>query len=198
MTSYLVFKVYIIRTKQLNMNKTLTHLMVLLASLFIYLPANAQNMSERKVEKVFKKLNLEIEGDEGVWMVNFSDRWVLVFADDSADRMRIFTPVISRDEIGSDEWERMLEANFHTALDAKYGLYNEYVISVFSHPLSYLDEFQIISALEQVVNLADTFGTSYASTSILFGKASERSTKDDMVADGNLRINQRPGGGIEN
>ena len=66
----------------MNMNKTLTHLMVLLASLFIYLPANAQNMSERKVEKVFKKLNLEIEGDEGVWMVNFSDRWVLVFADD--------------------------------------------------------------------------------------------------------------------
>lgn len=182
----------------MNMNKTLTHLMVLLASLFIYLPANAQNMSERKVEKVFKKLNLEIEGDEGVWMVNFSDRWVLVFADDSADRMRIFTPVISRDEIGSDEWERMLEANFHTALDAKYGLYNEYVISVFSHPLSYLDEFQIISALEQVVNLADTFGTSYASTSILFGKAAERSTKDDTVADGNLRINQRPGGGIEN
>ena len=112
--------------------------------------------------------------------------------------MRIFTPVISRDEIGSDEWERMLEANFHTALDAKYGLYNEYVISVFSHPLSYLDEFQIISALEQVVNLADTFGTSYASTSILFGKAAERSTKDDTVADGNLRINQRPGGGIEN
>ncbi len=182
----------------MNMNKTLTHLMVLLASLFIYLPADAQNMSERKVEKVFKKLNLEIEGDEGVWMVNFSDRWVLVFADDSADRMRIFTPVISRDEIGSDEWERMLEANFHTALDAKYGLYNEYVISVFSHPLSYLDEFQIISALEQVVNLADTFGTSYASTSILFGKAAERSTKDDTVADGNLRINQRPGGGIEN
>lgn len=182
----------------MNMNKTLTHLMVLLASLFIYLPANAQNMSERKVEKVFKKLNLEIEGDEGVWMVNYSERWVLVFADDSADRMRIFTPVISRDEIGSDEWERMLEANFHTALDAKYGLYNEYVISVFSHPLSYLDEFQIISALEQVVNLADTFGSSYASTSILFGKAAERSAKDDVVADGNLRINQRPGGGIEN
>ena len=33
---------------------------------------------------------------------------------------------------------------------------------------------------------------------ILFGKAAERSTKDDAVADGNLRINQRPGGGIEN
>ena len=183
----------------MNMNKTLTLLMVLTASLFTYLPANAQNMNERKIEKVFKKLNLETEGDEGVWMVNFSERWVLVFADDAADRMRIFTPVINRDEIGSDEWERMLEANFHTALDAKYGLYNEYVISVFSHPLSYLDEFQIISALEQVVNLADTFGTSYASTSILFGKASERSEKDDsVVAEGNLRINQRPGGGIEN
>jgi hypothetical protein len=180
------------------MNRTLTILLVLFASVFAYLPLHAQNMSERKIEKVFKKLNLEVEGDEGVWMVNFSERWVLVFADDAADRMRIFTPVINRDEIGSDEWERMLEANFHTALDAKYGLYNEYVISVFSHPLSYLDEFQIVSALEQVVNLADTFGTSYASTSILFGKATEKKSEEDVLVEGNLRINERPGGGIEN
>jgi hypothetical protein len=183
----------------MNMNKTLTLLVVLLASTFAFVPANAQHMSERKVEKVFKKLDLEVEGDEGVWMVNFSDRWVLVFADDAADRMRIFTPVVNRDEIGSEEWERMLEANFHTALDAKYGLYNEYVISVFSHPLSYLNEFQIMNALEQVVNLADTFGSSYASTSILFGKASAtEDNNEELVAEGNLRINQRPGGGIEN
>mgnify|MGYP001382427622 CR=1 FL=1 len=69
----------------MNMNKTLTLLVVLLASTFAFVPANAQHMSERKVEKVFKKLDLEVEGDEGVWMVNFSDRWVLVFADDAAD-----------------------------------------------------------------------------------------------------------------
>ena len=89
----------------------------------------------------------------------------------------------------------MLEANFHTALDAKYGLYNEYVISVYSHPLSYLDERQMLNAMEQVVNLADTFGTSYASSSILFGMRSDKVSEGEDLANDHLRINQKPGGG---
>ena len=179
----------------MNMKRTLTYLMVLVASVFIQNSLLAQGMSERKLERIFKKYDLELEGEEGVWMVKYDDRWILIFADDEADRMRIFTPVINRTDIESAEWERMLEANFHTALDAKYGLYNEYVISVYSHPLSYLDERQMLNAMEQVVNLADTFGTSYASSSILFGMRSDKVSEGEDLANDHLRINQKPGGG---
>ena len=71
------------------------------------IPAQAQQMNEKRVERFFKKLELETEGEDGVWMVNFEDRWILVFADEDSDRMRIFTPVVNRDEIDHSEWERM-------------------------------------------------------------------------------------------
>lgn len=179
------------------MNKTFTFLALVLTCLVMSIPAQAQQMNEKRVERFFKKLELETEGEDGVWMVNFEDRWILVFADEDSDRMRIFTPVVNREEIDHSEWERMLEANFHTALDAKYGLYNEYVIALFSHPLSYLDEYQLEDAMNQVVNLADTFGTSYASSSILFGKPAH-SFYREQPDEKNLRINQRPGGDVRN
>ena len=173
-------------------------LTLLIASCIAPATILAQNMSEKKVEKIFKREAEEMEGEDGVWMVRFGERWILVFADEEADRMRIFTPVVARDQIELQELERMLEANFHTAMDAKYGLYNEYVISVYSHPLNSLNELQIVSAVDQVVNLADTFGTTYASTSIMFGMRESELALDEENIEKRHRINEKPGGGKSN
>jgi len=63
----------------------------------------------------------------------------------------------------------LLEANFDRALDAKYCLYEGFVCSVFTHPLKELQDHQFVDALQQVVNLANNYGTTFTSTDFVFG-----------------------------
>ncbi|MEM7595784.1 MAG: hypothetical protein AAF383_30500, partial [Cyanobacteria bacterium P01_A01_bin.83] len=63
---------------------------------------------------------------------------------------------------------KMMVANFHTALDARYAISNGVVVTTFIHPLSSLQERDLLSALNQVSSLAETFGTSYTSGEVLF------------------------------
>jgi len=72
--------------------------------------------------------------------------------------------------------KRMLEANFHSALDAKYSLYEGFVIGIYTHPLEELEETQMIDALKQVVNLSKNFGTSYTSTDMMFGQSAQHTS----------------------
>ena len=87
--------------------------------------------------------------------------------------MRIFTPILEEHELKVGQMKKMLEANFHAALDAKYSLYEGFVIGVYTHPLLELDEKQMESAMTQVVNLSKNFGTSYTSTDVFFGQSAQ-------------------------
>ena len=79
----------------------------------------------------------------------------------------------------------MLEANFHSALDAKYSIWEGVVISVYTHPLKELSSEQFTDALKQVVRLSQTFGTTFSSTEFIFGGEGEESNKE--------RTNVKPG-----
>ena len=87
--------------------------------------------------------------------------------------MRIFTPVTEEKNLEQGQLKKMLEANFHSALDAKYSLYEGFVISVYTHPLKELQNDQLIDAMRQVVVLSRTFGESYSSTGLIFGGGAE-------------------------
>jgi hypothetical protein len=71
----------------------------------------------------------------------------------------------------------MLAANYHSALDAKYSLYEGFVVTVYTHPLKELTEDQLIDALKQVSTLAHTFGTTFSSTDLIFGEEQEEDKK---------------------
>jgi hypothetical protein len=64
---------------------------------------------------------------------------------------------------------RCLQANFATALDARYGIAQGVLWSTFLHPLGSLDERLFLSGLGQTVTLARTYGTTFQSGELAFG-----------------------------
>lgn len=143
------------------------HLLLLLVMLCTF-ASYGQNFSNKKLGKILKKHALEIEGTDGGWELLLDRRPILVAADQEADRIRIFTFVAKLEEVNNDELEKLLRANFNSAVDAKYAVHNGLVMSLYSHPLDDLTELQIADALQQVNNLAENFRTSYSSTELPF------------------------------
>ena len=130
------------------------------------------NMNNRKLEKSLRRMADRVDGHAGSWQLYYKNRILLVLTDDVNNRMRIFTPIIDAMDLDPDEMHKMLEANFHSALDAKYCLSNGFVVAVFNHPLRQLRRVQLFDALDQVATLAENFGTTYSSTDLIFGEES--------------------------
>lgn len=164
-----------------------------LAALFLFLFTNSlfAQMNNETMGRIITKKSTEVEGRLGNWQLIYGQRLLYVITDESANRMRIFTPILEEEKLEEGQLKKMLEANFHSALDAKYSLYEGLVISVYTHPLKELQSDQFIDAMQQVVSLADTFGGSYSSTTVIFNPGSEEeSTEEDSKEN---RTNKKPG-----
>ncbi|MEM9580498.1 MAG: hypothetical protein AAF891_07395 [Pseudomonadota bacterium] len=94
---------------------------------------------------------------------------VLVIADAPNDRMRAMVPIRSADGMTEAELLRLMQANFDTALDARYAVAQGRLWGVFIHPLSPLTREQLISGLIQTVNVARTYGQAYTGGAQHFG-----------------------------
>jgi hypothetical protein len=94
---------------------------------------------------------------------------VMIIADAANDRMRAMVPIANAEGLTPDDLLRMMQANFDTALDARYAVANGRLWGVFIHPLSPLEKDQLISALVQTVNVARTYGESYSGGAQIFG-----------------------------
>src|SRR5210317_1701687 len=64
---------------------------------------------------------------------------VIVIADPVADRMRAMVPIRAADGLDAEELMRLMQANFDTALDARYAVAQGRLWGVFIHPLSPLE-----------------------------------------------------------
>lgn len=156
---------------------------VLLAFPFFLLaahPAQTQRMDNKRMEKIFEKRSIQVEGEPGAWMAYFNDYILLVITDEQNNRMRVFTPIVEEEAASPAQLSRMLKANFHSALDAKYSIYEGFVVGVFTHPLRELSEEQLIDAMRQVAKLAETYGTTYSSTELLFGGEEEEEEEEPV------------------
>lgn len=135
-------------------------------------------MSNSEMANILKELAVEKEGEPGNWHCIYESHPIFVLTDETANRMRIFAPILEESELKVGQMKAMLEANFNTALDAKYSLYEGFVISVFTHPLEELTKEQFVNAMGQVVNLSKNFGSSYTSTDLkLLEKTEEEEEK---------------------
>jgi hypothetical protein len=137
---------------------------LLLSTQFVF-----AQMTEAKLDEIIRKEAQEIKGKLGNWTMTYGDSPLVIISHAEANRMRIFAPVIEEKNMKRGEMQKMLEANFHSALDAKYCLYEGMVISVYTHPLKELTDEQLVDAMRQVVVLAATYGTTYSSTGLIFG-----------------------------
>lgn len=94
---------------------------------------------------------------------------VLIVMDIQADRMRAMVPIRAADEMTAEELMRVMQANFDSALDARYAIAGDRLWGVFIHPLSPLQKDQLISGIAQTVNIANTYGTMFSGGAAQFG-----------------------------
>ena len=129
-------------------------------------------MNNARLDQLIRQLDGiegEIEGGTGAWRFRYKGRLVFVFTDERADRMRIMAPVAPSDTLRKDRLFRLLQANFASAMDARYAIASETLWSLYLHELSPLTVDQFHSGFLQVVTLAATFGTDYSSGALRFG-----------------------------
>lgn len=126
-------------------------------------------MSNRELSGLLGNLAGQIEGQEGVWKINYRGIPMAIFTSPPHDRMRIVSPIPNEQVIQPSEMTILLKANFDRALDARYALYQGRLWSVYLHPLSSLTEDELSSALDQVANLVKTYGSTYSSGHLQFG-----------------------------
>ncbi len=97
------------------------------------------------------------------WQLTLGDRPLLVIADPRADRMRIMTSIESTEILTEQLLLRLMQANYDSALDARYAVADKLIWGVFIHSLGELTDRLFLSGIAQVVSVAETFGSTYTS-----------------------------------
>lgn len=105
---------------------------------------------------------------------------VLIVADPRADRMRAMVPIRAADGLEPEELLRLMQANFDTALDARYAVARGRLWGVFIHPLSPLEKNQLLSGLAQTVGVALTYGSLYSGGANVFGGGDSNGLYQDL------------------
>ncbi|MEO0794493.1 MAG: hypothetical protein AAFX93_05010 [Verrucomicrobiota bacterium] len=127
------------------------------------------SMDTGRLEKEIQSFAENVERDGNAMRFTVNDVVLYCFTDENHDRMRFITEIAEASELTDAQKDAMLNANFHSALDARYAVSNGFVYGAFIHPLSPLTSQQIQSGAYQVANLSLTFGSEYASGGLSFG-----------------------------
>jgi hypothetical protein len=134
----------------------------------------AREMDNQRLQELIERVADDVEGRPGYWQFDLEGFQTIVITDEEADRMRIIVPVAAMEEVDSDRLHRIMQANFDSALDARYSIARGVLWSAFIHPLSALSEHQFVDGLAQTVNLAATYGTTYSSGALVFSDGDSR------------------------
>ena len=143
--------------------------------------AEAAPMDDERLGTLIQRIDPQAVGGPGLWRLRVRDREVMVITDARADRMRIISGVAPADALEQDMLYRLMQANFDTALDARYAVAQGVLWSAFIHPLGALDDRQFVSGLGQVVNLALSFGTTFSSGALTFGGGDSSELIQDLL-----------------
>lgn len=135
--------------------------------------AQRQKTNNKSIDTYLRAITDAVQGGNGQWAIVMDEVPVMVVTDERADRMRIITPVADATKLKTVDLQKMMAANFHSALDARYAVAQGKVWAAYIHPLSPLTQSQFNSALKQVVALKKTYGTTYSSLGIVFGGGDE-------------------------
>ena len=132
-------------------------------------------MTLARMETIIRRLDEKAKSPRpGSWQFTISERPVIIVTDARNDRMRIISPISKAQGLPPELMKRLMQANFDTALDARYAIARGVVWATFIHPLRALHDRQFISAIGQTVNLAITFGTTFSSGAMSFGGGDSR------------------------
>lgn len=125
-------------------------------------------MTNDRLGALVLRLDEEAKGQPGFWQIQIDDYEVFVITDERAGRMRAMVPILPAVELEAEVLERLMQANFDSALDARYSIANDTLWAAFIHPLRDLSDDLFFSGVAQSVNLAATYGTTYSSGALVF------------------------------
>ncbi len=128
-----------------------------------------QAMTLERLDELVARIDQEAEKNGNQWLLRYEEMEVLIVTDPTADRMRVMTPVAPADAIDEKDLYRLMQANFESALDARYAIAQGMLWSTFIHPLSPLTDEQFFSGVGQTLTLVTTYGSTYSSGALLFG-----------------------------
>lgn len=133
------------------------------------------------IDKALKEIDETIERDGNSWQFMLNETQVLVVSDPIAGRMRIMVPIIQADSLSPELLARMMQANFDSALDARYAIANGLLWGTYIHPLINLSEEQFLSGLGQTISIVNTFGTSFSSGTVVFGGGDSQNIIEEQI-----------------
>ena len=129
----------------------------------------AQETSFEDLKLILAKEATIIEENENVVQYKVGELPLYLIVDVAANRMRMMSPVVEESKLSQKDLKVLMASNFDRALDAKYAISNGVLWSVYAHPLRELYKDQVIDAFNQVRNLVYNYGTTYTSTTMVFG-----------------------------
>lgn len=132
-------------------------------------PAKEAVAAQAMIDAALKKIDKTIKRDGNIWQFKLGQRQVIVISDPVAERMRIMVPIGDATQLDQALLTRLMQANFDSALDARYAIANDLLWGTFIHPLTSLDEKGFVSGLAQAITVADNFGGSFSSGAVIFG-----------------------------
>ena len=130
-------------------------------------------MTPERMGSIIYEVGTDVEVGPNFWQFQVEGIFLMCIYDTTYDRMRIISPIIETDKMTIAQQYSMLQANFHSALDARYAISEGVVYSAFVHPLSSLRATDFESAILQVAVLGATFGTEYTSGALSYGEDQE-------------------------
>jgi len=133
------------------------------------------------IGEVIAALDADAERTGNNWQLTIDERTLLVVTDTASGRMRIITPIAEAEGLPDAALMRLLQANFDSALDARYAVAQGLVWGTFVHPLPTLEQRDFASGLLQVKSLADTFGTSFSSGLLNYGGGDSAGIIEDRL-----------------
>ena len=93
-------------------------------------------MTLERLDKIIRALDPNMQTDGRVWQMSVAEVMLIVVTDETADRMRIMAPLKAADAVTEEEMIRMMQANFDTALDARYAIAQGTLWATYIHPIS--------------------------------------------------------------
>lgn len=133
------------------------------------------------IAEVIGALDGEAQRNGNNWQFTVDERMLIVVTDANAGRMRIITPIAEASALPPDALERLMQANFDTALDARYAIGQGVVWGAFVHPLTSLTTRDFASGVLQTKSLADTFGTTFSSGALNYGGGDSAGILEDQL-----------------
>jgi Tir chaperone protein (CesT) family len=132
-------------------------------------PSKEAVAAQTMIDTVLKKIDKGIKRETNVWQFKLGQRQVIVITDPVAERMRIMVPIGDATLLDQALLTRLMQANFDSALDARYAIAQDVLWGTFIHPLTSLDEKGFVSGLAQAIAVTENFGGSFSSGAVVFG-----------------------------